>query len=67
VSALKRKARDAGYGSDWPGAAVAGVLAPGESARLAEADEAVRAAIAVDDFAPREISAVAPLRLAVGT
>ena len=62
VSALKRKAREAGHGNDWPGAVVAGVLTPGEAARLAEADAAVRAAIAVDDFAPHELSAVAPVR-----
>jgi hypothetical protein len=62
VSALKRKVRDAGHGHDWPDAVVAGVLTPGEAARLAEADAAVRAAIAVDDFASRELSAVASVR-----
>jgi acyl-CoA dehydrogenase len=67
VSALKRKVRDAGHGNDWPGAVVAGVLTPGEAARLAEADEAVRAAIAVDDFASRELSALAPVRSADAT
>jgi acyl-CoA dehydrogenase len=61
VLALKRKVRDAGHGSDWPGAVVAGVLTPGEAARLHEADEAVRAAIAVDDFAPRELATLAPV------
>ena len=62
VAPPKRKARDAGHGNDWPAAVVAGALTPGEAARLAEADEAVRAAIAVDDFAPRELSTVAPVR-----
>jgi len=62
VAPLRRKVRDAGHGNDWPAAVVAGVLAPDEAARLAAADEAVRAAVAVDDFAPRELSAVAPVR-----
>lgn len=62
VSSLKRKVRDAGHGSDWPGAVVAGVLTPGEAARLADADAAVRAAIAVDDFAPHELARLAPVR-----
>jgi hypothetical protein len=61
VSAVKRKVRDAGHGSDWPGAVVAGVLTPGEAARLAAADEAVRAAIAVDDFAAHELARLAPV------
>lgn len=62
VSALKRKVRDAGHSHDWPDAVAAGVLTPGEAARLAEADAAVRAAIAVDDFASRELATLAPVR-----
>jgi acyl-CoA dehydrogenase len=62
VSALKRKVREAGHARDWPGAVVAGVLTPEEAARLAEADEAVRAAISVDDFAARELARLAPVR-----
>jgi hypothetical protein len=64
VAPLKRKVRDAGHGNDWPAAVVAGVLTATETARLAAADEGVRAAIAVDDFRPRELSAVAPVRAA---
>ncbi|MGH8695770.1 MAG: acyl-CoA dehydrogenase domain-containing protein, partial [Burkholderiales bacterium] len=64
VAPLKRKVRDAGHGNDWPGAVAAGVLTPGEAARLAAADEAVRAAITVDDFAPQELAALATIRIA---
>jgi acyl-CoA dehydrogenase len=59
---LKRKARDAGHGGDWRGAVVTGVLTQEEAARLAEADEAVGAAIAVDDFAARELATLTPVR-----
>jgi acyl-CoA dehydrogenase len=62
VSALKRKVRDAGHGNDWPGAVVAGVLTQAEAVRLVEADEAVRAAIAVDDFASLELARLASVR-----
>src|SRR5205823_5250740 len=56
VAPLKDKTRKAGYGGDWAKATAAGVLTEGEAARLAEAMEAVRSAIRVDDFAPGEIA-----------
>jgi acyl-CoA dehydrogenase len=56
VAPLKRKARDAGHCGDWRGAVVTGVLTQEEAARLAEADETVGAAIAVDDFAAHDLA-----------
>jgi acyl-CoA dehydrogenase len=59
---LKRKVRKAGCGNDWAAALAAGAITSSEGARLAEADEAVRAAITVDDFAPHELASLAPPR-----
>ena len=50
VAPLRRKLREAGYGEDAAAAVTAGLIAAGESARLAEADDAVLAAIVVDSF-----------------
>jgi len=48
---MVRKAADAGHGDDWAAAAAAGVLTPGEAAQIRAADDAMHAAIQVDDFA----------------
>jgi hypothetical protein len=62
VASLKHKVRDAGHGNDWPAAHAAGVLTLKEAAHLAQSDEAVRAAIAVDDFAAHALAALPPVR-----
>ncbi len=62
VASLKRKLRDAGHGDDRIAAAAAGMITESESARLAEADAAVLAAIVVDSFTPDELLALAPVR-----
>jgi acyl-CoA dehydrogenase len=55
VAPMVRKATDAGYGEDRAAAVAAGVLTPGEAALIRAADEAVQAAIRVDDFAADEL------------
>jgi acyl-CoA dehydrogenase len=62
VAPLKRKLRDAGHGDDRIAAAAVGMITESESARLAEADAAVLAAIVVDSFTPDELLALAPVR-----
>ncbi len=62
VAPLKRRMRDAGYDEDRIAAASAGLITEGESARLAEADEAVLAAIVVDSFTPKELVTFAPVK-----
>jgi acyl-CoA dehydrogenase len=62
VAHLKRKMRDAGFAEDPSGAVDAGLITEDESARLAAADKAVLAAIAVDSFTREEILEFAPVR-----
>jgi acyl-CoA dehydrogenase len=60
VAPLVRKAADAGYGEDWAAAVAAGLLTQGEAAQIQAAQDAVRAAIEVDDFAADELYRVHP-------
>ncbi|MBT2322905.1 acyl-CoA dehydrogenase [Variovorax paradoxus] len=55
VAPMLRKAAEAGLGDAWAAAMAAGVLTPGEAAQVRDADDAVRAAIQVDDFAAGEL------------
>jgi acyl-CoA dehydrogenase len=55
LAPLRRKVRDAGHGDDFASAADAGVITREDSARLRAADEAIRAATAVDDFAANDV------------
>lgn len=55
VAPMVRKAVDAGHGHDWAAAVAAGLLTPGEAAQIRAADDAVHAAIQVDDFAADEL------------
>ena len=48
---MLRRLADAGLAEDRAAAVAAGLLTPGEAALIREADDAVRAAIRVDDFA----------------